>query len=292
MKVLLTLSDLMIFHLMKVLHYLLIAILFIILYSCRDLESYSDNPYPDKSTLILAHRAGGDAPYGLYEENTLEAAIFGFDNADGIEVDVQKSLDGTLWLFHDSYLTECNGKDKNRIPEKRDEAIRKYMECKGDKLATLEEVFKFHRENNLDKLITLDVKSWLPSKNSYSTSYLIQVADRIHKLVKKYQMQDYVLAECENAMFLNRIRKNDRRIRCYLTTFKDLEEGARKALKAGYTGISLEYDLNNPPSLERINKVKKKGLKIQFWVINNKEDIDKALELKPEIIQTDNVLRQ
>jgi hypothetical protein len=93
-------------------------------------------------------------------------------------------------------------------------------------------------------------------------------------------------------MFLNRIRKKEKRILCYLTTFGDLEEGARKALKAGYAGISFEYDVNNPPAFARIESVKKKGLKIQFWVINKKEDIDKALELKPEIIQPDNVLVQ
>jgi glycerophosphoryl diester phosphodiesterase len=256
------------------------------------LDAFPDQSYTKYETLIFAHRAGGDAPYGPFEENTMEAAIYGFTNADGIEVDVQKSLSGTLWLFHDSYLVECDGKDKNRIPEKTDDEIRSYMSCKGDQLSTLEDIFKYHRENSLTKFITLDVKSWLPSKNSYSTSYLIQVADKISELVNQYQMQEYVLVECENALFLNRVRKKNKRIQLYLTTFGDLEEGARKALKAGYDGISYEFDVTNPPSISRIERVKNKGVRIQFWVINNKQDIELALKFKPEIIQTDNVLRE
>ncbi|HYG39011.1 MAG TPA: glycerophosphodiester phosphodiesterase [Cytophagales bacterium] len=264
----------------------------LLLFSCLDLDSFPDRPYLDNETLMLAHRAGGDKPYGPFPENTYEAAVYGFAHADGIEVDVQKSLNGTLWLFHDSFLLECNGKDKNRIPEKTDEEIRSFMVCKGVEMATLEEILNYHRENSLNKIITLDVKSWLPSKNSYSTSYLTQVADKIAKLVKKYDMADYVIVECETALFLNRIRKNNKKILCYLTTFGDLEEGATKALKAGYAGISFEYDVKNPPSIERIEKVKSKGIKIQFWVINDKKDFERALALKPEFIQTDNVLQQ
>ena len=68
-----------------------------------------------------------------------------------------------------------------------------------------------------------------------------------------------------------------------------MEEGAGRALKAGYEGLSFKYDVNNPPSKERIDKVKRKGLKLQFWTIDNKNDILKAIELKPDYIQTDNV---
>ncbi|MGQ4726011.1 hypothetical protein, partial [Streptomyces tunisiensis] len=105
----------------------------------------------------------------------------------------------------------------------------------------MEEVFRYHRNNNLNKKISLDVKSWLPTAYSNTTSYLVRLADHISDLVKAYGMQNYILVECENAVFLNRIKKNRTGVETYLTTFGDFEEGMRKALKAGYTGLSFKY---------------------------------------------------
>lgn len=263
------------------------------LFHCRDLNHFPDNPIPYTGTKILAHKAGGEKPYSPWQDNTLEAAVYGYSNLDGIEIDVQKSRSNTLWLFHDGFLPECNGESKRRITGKTDLEIEQYIQCRGGgfKISKLEEIFQYHRQQNLDKKISLDVKSWLPTLYSNTPKYHKDLALEIVQLVHRYQMEGYVMVECENAYLLNLIRKNSR-IECYLTTFGDFEEGARKALKFKYAGISFSYDANNPISKEDIQRIRNKGLKIQLWTINSKDEIIKAMLLEPDYIQTDNVLLQ
>jgi glycerophosphoryl diester phosphodiesterase len=238
----------------------------------------------------LSHKGGGDGPF---QHNTLEGAIYGYAHLGGIEIDIQKSRSGTLWLFHDEYFFECDGA-KDRIPERTDAQIAEYIACKGNgfHMTKLEEIFEHHRRNKIDKMISLDIKSWLPTKNSFTTAYLISLADHISDLVIQYEMTDFVMIECENAVFLNRVKKNSSSIPCYLTTFGDFNDGMHKALKAGYEGLSFKYDANNPPSQDMMDNLRAKELRIQIWTINDKAEILEALKLKPDYLQTDNVLLQ
>ena len=41
--------------------------------------------------------------------NTLPAAEYGLSVMDGIELDIQISEDGTLWLDHDNEVHDCDG---------------------------------------------------------------------------------------------------------------------------------------------------------------------------------------
>jgi len=260
---------------------------------CKDFEKFKDDPIPYTGTKILAHKGGGSPPYTNYPDNTMEAVIFGFANADGIEIDVQKSRGNTLWLFHNGFLPPCNGNDKERISGKYDSEIEEHIRCVGGgfNIDQLEEVFIYHRNHKLDKKISLDVKSWLPTLHSNSPKYHTYLAYRLIALVFHYNMMDHVMVECENTYFLN-ILKDKGNLQCYLTTFGDFEEGARKALKNDYAGISYSYYVNDPLSKEDIQKLRKKGLRIQLWTINSKDEILKAMALEPDYIQTDNVLLQ
>jgi glycerophosphoryl diester phosphodiesterase len=258
---------------------------------CKNSGSVNIRPaaVPD-STALLCHKGGGSGPF---QQNTLEGVIYGYEHLDGVEIDIQKSLSGTLWLFHDEYFTECDG-DKNRIPERTDEEIAAYVACQGNgfHLTKLEEIFDHHRKNKINKKISLDIKSWLPSKNSFTPAYLISLADHITDLISQYGMTDYVMVECENAAFLNRVKKKNPGVPCYLTTFGDFNDGMHKAYKAGYEGLSFKYHPENPPTAQMMNELRSKGLKIQFWTINDKDQIFEALKLKPDFLQTDNALIQ
>ena len=105
-------------------------------------------------------------------------------------------------------------------------------------------------------------------------------------------MEKFVVVECENSSFLNRVKKRNRQIECYLTTFGDLEKGAKRALKADYTGLSFEFEATNPPSEALVERVKSKGLKLQFWTVDTVQEIEKALTYRPYTIQSDNLIER
>lgn len=92
---------------------------------------------------------GGHAGAGLhisssnYHDNSLEAYKYArsFESIHMVEVDVQLSKDGTLWLFHDPELSiESNG--NGFIPQSSDEYLSglKYRSLEKEKLIRLEDL--------------------------------------------------------------------------------------------------------------------------------------------------------
>ena len=74
----------------------------------------SCNKHGDYSNIrILGHGGNGlDNPNTLFHDNSLESIELALltDGCDGIEIDVQLSMDNTLWLYHDPTLdTESDG---------------------------------------------------------------------------------------------------------------------------------------------------------------------------------------
>nr|WP_294858480.1 glycerophosphodiester phosphodiesterase family protein [uncultured Fluviicola sp.] len=97
--------------------FLLIVLFFLV--SCKKRE----DQYP--FTKIGGHACAGlHISSSNYHDNSLEAYRYAlsFEKVEMIEIDVQLSLDGTLWLFHDAELdTESDGSGK--IPQKHDDYL-------------------------------------------------------------------------------------------------------------------------------------------------------------------------
>jgi glycerophosphoryl diester phosphodiesterase len=91
--------------------------------------------------LIIAHRgASAYAP-----ENTLAAfALAHRQGADMIELDVQRSVDGTLVVFHDDTLERWDG--TRRLAAACTWAELQALDIGGEKVATLAETLAFARE--------------------------------------------------------------------------------------------------------------------------------------------------
>jgi len=115
------------------------------------------------------------------------------------------------------------------------------------------------------------------------------IADKIIELTGKYNMYDRVLAESEVASFLTYLESHSKGIETYLTTLGDFERGIQIALKGGYTGISFKYMFDEEITSDHIYLIRKKGLKIQLWTVNDAEDIQEAISINPDYIQTDNL---
>lgn len=273
---------------MKKLQLLAIFSFLVLIVSCHKAESFPDKYVEIKPTQVIAHKGGGDD--GVYQENTLEAIKLGFQKCDGIEIDIQMNRDNSLWLFHDDFIDICDVNNLGRIATYTDAQLKEHIQCVGGSytLTKLEDVFVYHRNNSIVKPISLDIKSWLPSNSSNSTAYVKRFADMVYELISKYNMSSYILVECENAMFLNQLKKRGFAGEIYLTTFGDFEQGMRKAIKAGYAGLSFKNETRELTT-EEIDLLHRKGLKIQVWTLDEPSKIEMAIAKGADFIQTNNL---
>jgi glycerophosphoryl diester phosphodiesterase len=270
----------------------LITITVYICFACNKIKYYPDREYLPVKTLILAHAAGGGGTTTL-QENSMEAAKLSLPNADGIEVDLQISKDRTVWLAHDVGLPECGGKSYNCFPESHDSEIMQLDSCNGDSFnySKLEDIFVLMSSSYPGKHISLDVKPWSPC--AFSSIDIMGemnvIADEVIRLTNKYNLQNYVMVESETATFLDYVKKHGSGIDTYLLCLGDFERAMQLCLESGYSGISFKYKFKEMITIDDIQMIRRKGLKIELWTITTEEDIKDALAINPDYIQTDNL---
>lgn len=272
---------------MKRYQILIFTSLIIGLNSCERVKYFPDNPIVNNNTFILAHKGGGTFDNG----NTLEGCMYGLELLDGIECDIQKSSNNTLWLSHSPLIPSCGSFEEGCFPEISDNTIIQMDSCLGveENYTQLEDVFQYMSNNYPDKFISLDVKAWKPCKISgvNMIKEMNMLARKIIDLTKKYHLENNVMVESENGDFLYYIKTNTNFIETYLSTFGDFEMGVSRALGAEFSGISYDFKFKANISKEQVDLIHRKGLKIQLWTVNDTNDIKEALSLKPDFIQTD-----
>jgi hypothetical protein len=148
--------------------------------------SKSKNEFSDVQ--ILGHVASGlYNPNQLFPENSAEAIeyVLSFEEVGGVEIDVQFSKDGELWLFHDELLdnkTNASGK----ICEKSTAEMHSihYLALNKERVALLNSV-DFNKANGIKKVF-LDIKL---GDCSYGFNVFEQLKSRIDVLNANHQGQ-------------------------------------------------------------------------------------------------------
>jgi len=266
--------------------YFSLFILFFLLtqLSCDKIIYNPDNPFSGLSkTIVLMHRGSGNNPD--YKENTLQAAEYGLSVLDGIELDIQMSADGTLWLDHDNKVFDCNGNEVGCFQKLHDDEIVAAAECEGElRYHTLESVFQLMALDYPDSYISLDVKTQYCEIFSIP-SEMRQMAGSIMELVGKYNMHHKVLVESSSLAFLKELDDQKSIGQCVIS-FGDVDKGLADARITKARGISLKYgeeEINH----EVVDLVHRKGYALILWTINEPEDISIAWTSAPDFIQTD-----
>jgi glycerophosphoryl diester phosphodiesterase len=263
-----------------------IFILLVLLSSggCEKIVYQPDNPFSGIPTLVLMHRGNGFNT--AFHENTLPAAEYGLSVLDGIELDIQLSKDGTLWLDHSNEVKDCDGVSIGCFQTMTDEEILAAAEC-ADTLRyhPLESVFQIMVAEYPESVISLDIKSqYCEIVNTKET--MRQMAESVLALVEKYNMQNKVLVESNSIEFLQELDNQSSVGQC-VVSLGDVDEGLANAAAVKARGISLEYGIEEM-NADVVSLIHKKGYGLILWVVNDPDDIINAWNCKPDFIETDN----
>lgn len=262
----------------------IIVMLGLFIFSCKEENT-------DK-TLILGHRAAGNTWWGSkLVGNSFEAVKYGYEKLDGIEVDIQVSKNGTLWLIHDNTIIDCN-KDTIVICDLTDKKIREISNCTKGTLITLEEMFEYLSKTKEKKFVSLDMKGVSNEQcfnDSTNKKWKNSIAEKIVKLYKKHKPNCNLAVESWSMSFLETMKDKTDEIETYILLWdnfnnKDIDIVKEKRLN----GVSLNFDSDNTTK-ELLEYAKNNDIKVQLWCPNSEENIKKALSLQVFAIQTDNV---
>lgn len=128
------------------------SVLMLLLTSCKEKEDF-------RKILLISHAGMGlNIENSIYHDNSFESVKLAssMQGCDGVEIDVQLSAEGQLWMYHDVKLdSETNG--QGCIPESSDLALMnvRYHSIHQEKLCRLSEISKIVMA---DKQVFLDLR--------------------------------------------------------------------------------------------------------------------------------------
>ncbi|NSW44801.1 MAG: glycerophosphodiester phosphodiesterase [Bacteroidales bacterium] len=248
-------------------------------------------PSPTNSSTIkyLGHRGSGSDDFigkdSLFPpENTFQAMLIGFQYLNGSETDIQMSLDGTIWLWHDHNFP--NTSSNLSIPELHDTTILRLQPI-NKPLAKLDSVLYWMSKYAYTKYISLDVKGYFPYiPNLDYFVYFNRMTDSISAMVRRYHIERRVFVETDYTMFLDFMKIKEPLVDRYLLAYTDLRSAINTCIDREYTGISFAY-YDTSLTEQNIKYLHSKGLKIQVWTLHSIESIEQIKNLYPDVIQTD-----
>lgn len=268
---------------MRLNFYLIIFTLLLPL-SCNKIEYDTDSPIIGRSTLVLMHRGCGYN--NNFVPNTLPAAEYGLSVLDGVELDVQISKDGTLWLNYDNDVMDCNGEIIGCFQNMSDTEIYDVAICDSTiKYSTLESVFELMSTSYPNSHVSLDVKKQYCNFLTVPSS-MKEMAIAVKSLVSKYDMENKVLVESRSIAFHKEMEDQEDIIQCIIS-LGDVDKGIADARAKKTKGISIRYGIEEI-NAEVVSLIHKKGYQLAIWDVNVAEDIEAVWASNPDYIQTDN----
>ena len=111
------------------------------------------------------------------------------------------------------------------------------------------------------------------------------MGSEVIRLAKKYNLEDNIIVD-SNVKALLKVISKDSDIKIYYRSFASLDKAARNAFDVGADGLSLDQNRFNL-SGEDVQLINRKGLEVQLWTIDDKEELNGVLNLKPQQVLTE-----
>ncbi len=222
---------------------------------------------------------------------SIKAALDGL-GADGVEVDVQLSADGTLVLFHDAKLdqdTDCTGCVLGRTDEELG-ACRYHTSIvaplgKADRIITLRDLLYELAARPHPPILMLDIKHFVcPSVNP--AVYDDQMIAGILALLREFRAESWVFIQSGNASFLRKLRIEDLNIQIHFDG-TDMPSAIGFAFDYRLNGLVFQVDA---VTREEVRLAQDAGLPVSVFGVRSRVSALKALRLEPDAVLTDDIL--
>lgn len=224
---------------------------------------------------VTAHRGAS----AFYPENTMAAfegaAEFG---ADWIELDVQQSKDGQIFVMHDHNFYRTTGVRKfnweltYREISQLDAGSYFSETYAGEKIPLLSEVIEFAKEKHIK--LNIELKPTAMDEN---------MEQRVVDLVREMDYADSCILSSQDYDALKTIKEYDEGITTVYVC--SLAYGNVNRLKAA-DGFSLEAGSVTPSMVTRIHNA---GKQIYVWTVNSRKTVNRMIDLNVDNIITDRV---
>ncbi|TKG97219.1 glycerophosphodiester phosphodiesterase [Puteibacter caeruleilacunae] len=230
------------------------------------IESCSIDP------IVIAHR--GASGYAI--ENTISSVDLAMKlDADAIEIDVWKTIDDSLIVFHDRD-TKRFSNDSLVIPASTYQSLRNLKIHGNDSIPLLRDVLK-----RLDKTTTLVIEikcCWEPGDRG-------NIIPQLKELLKSTGTKQQVALIAFNIDRLITAKKEFPKVPMFWMAYK--EEAPQmiveKLVDARLDGIHINYDLVKAELVEQLHQ---SGLKCWVWTVNDSWSMYKMIKLGVDGITT------
>lgn len=240
-----------------------------------------DISYPD--TKIIGHGATGLSTLNaVYEDNTKEAVEMALETlgCDGIEIDIQASASGKLWLYHDQQLSSRT-KSSGCIGTKTDPELDqiRYQSVHKEKLLPLSQL---PIAKCTGKTIMLDLRHY-----DYCKSQLADPQPFIDEIAAVPAFHDgsmEVMILLNTAGWITYFENSSLPVIYSATTFEDAEQVLQQ--HPTYDGIIIR---NAEITKDQVSAMKAAGKKVIIFEVRSPKGIRSAFKKHPDFLVTDDL---
>ncbi len=193
--------------------------------------------------LLLGHRGVPSEA----RENTLTAFQLAFEQLDGIELDVQRSQDGQLVIYHDFDL---EGQPIHQLDWAE-------LHHRAPQIPRLEEVLELH-QNYSDRWINAELKSLPPASDG-------READLV-RVLNKYPLKAQIWVSSFDPLALIRLAKEG--LHCPMALLYNQPELLELAPCLPIAGV---HPHHSQLDARRVSQFKDRGWFVNVWTVNQPE---------------------
>lgn len=223
-----------------------------------------------KRSLNIAHRGFS----GKYPENTMIAFKKAVEaGCDGIETDLHMTKDGVIVICHDETIdrtTNGNGYIRNYTYKelcKFDSGIKFCKEFEGERIPSLDEVLDYIKDKNL--LINLELKNDIISYRELEK----KVIDKVHE----FKLEKNVILSSFNHYSMIRAKQYDNNIKTGLLYQATLYNAHEYIKTVGADALHPFFSAVMDKKI--VTDIKKNGITINAYTVNEEEHMERLIEL-------------